>query len=206
MRKIWKVLKRVFSFFGSGFLLLLLCVILLRAFVAEPFVVRGNSMEPTFFDGDYLWIEKVSPHFYLKRGEVVVFKAPDNPYAVYIKRIIGLPGERVRIVGQKIYVSSEEGIFLLIEPYIKALTQGSVDITLGEDEYFVLGDNRTVSEDSRMFGPIKKKAIIGRAWIRIFPFAKKGVLPIVSPQLKRVEKISVLQGFSQSIYSLSCFS
>ncbi len=149
-------------------------------------------MEPSFSDGDYLWIEKISPHFRLQRGEVVVFKAPDNPYAVYIKRIIGLPHERIRIKNQHVYVSSSQGTFLMVEPYVNVSTQGSVDVVLGEDEYFVLGDNRVVSEDSRVFGPIKKRAIIGRAWIRLFPLAKKGFIALPKIELRRVEKVGDL--------------
>jgi len=204
----WRELRKIFSFLGKGFLLFLAFLILFRLFIAEPFIVRGNSMEPSFSNGDYLWIEKITPHFKLQRGEVIVFQAPDNPYAVYIKRIIALPHERVRILKQRIYISSEEGVFLVREPYIRVLTQGSVDITLGENEYFVLGDNRTVSEDSRVFGPINKKAIVGRVWLRLLPVSQRGFIYIPSIILERVEEISddlsgFLKDFSQFCYPFS---
>lgn len=208
MLKWWQFLKNIFSFLGKSFLLFLTLLILFRLFVAEPFVVRGESMEPSFSNGDYLWVEKITPHFKLERGEVIVFQAPDNPYAVYIKRIIALPHERVRIVNQHIYISSEKGIFLLKEPYLNSLTQGSVDVTLGENELFVLGDNRSASEDSRMFGPIKKKAVVGRVWLRLFPVSQRGFVAIPQIGLERVEKIGAhlrdfFNGFSQFFYSFS---
>jgi len=186
-----KGVKGCFAFFGSGFILLLVGAVVFRLFVAEPFVVRGSSMAPNFYDSDYLWIEKITHRFTeIKRGAVVVFEAPDNPGLVYIKRVIGLPGERVRISNQHIYISKDRDIFRLEEPYVTVLTEGSIDITLGEEEFFVVGDNRSVSEDSRFFGPVHKRAIVGKAWLRLLPSDKRGFIRTPEIKLIKVEKIS----------------
>jgi signal peptidase I len=133
-------------------------------------------MEPNFEDGDYLIIDEITYRFREpKRGEVVVFKNPMNERQRFIKRIIGLPGETIEISDGKIFISNGEKK-VLNEPYLNSsFTFGDIKITLGSDEFFVLGDNRQFSLDSRRFGPIKKKEIVGRVFLRLWPiysFAK----------------------------------
>ena len=177
LRKSYNFLRYI----GFGFIFFVLALVLFRLFVLEPFVVRGASMEPNFQEGNYLWIEKVSYHFSnLKRGEVIVLNAPDNPGQVYIKRVIGLPGERVIVSKDSIYIVKNGIKFQLVEPYVNGVPSYTKeeDMVLGSDELFVMGDNRNVSEDSRFFGPIKVSAMIGRAWFRLLPTNEKGVIAI----------------------------
>jgi signal peptidase I len=145
--------------------LALLIVLPIRLFIFQPFIVKGESMEPTFKESDYLIIDEITYRFREpKRGEVVVFKNPMNERQRFIKRIIGLPGEKIEIVDGKIFISNGEKK-ILNEPYLNfSFTSGDIQITLGSDEYFVLGDNRQFSLDSRRFGPIKKKEIVGRVF------------------------------------------
>jgi signal peptidase I len=169
----------IFDFFKEIFqtvILALLIVLPIRLFIFQPFIVKGQSMEPNFEDGDYLIIDEITYRFREpKRGEVVVFKNPMNEHQRFIKRIIGLPGETVEISDGKIFISNGEKK-VLQEPYLNfSFTAGDIRITLGKDEYFVLGDNRQFSLDSRRFGPIKKKEIVGRVLLRLWPiysFAK----------------------------------
>ncbi len=168
-------LKNLFSFFQT-FIIALVIVIPIRYFLFQPFIVSGASMEPNFKQGEYLLIDEIS--YRIKnpqRGEVIVFKYPKDPSYFYIKRIIGLPGETVEIKDGKVtiynydYPSGKK----LNEPYINPQTEGEFKIVLGKDEYFLLGDNREHSSDSRFFGAVQKKYIVGRAWIAIYP--TKGV-------------------------------
>jgi signal peptidase I len=157
-------------------ILALLIVLPIRLFIFQPFIVKGQSMEPNFEDGDYLIIDEITYRFREpKRGEVVVFKNPMNEHQRFIKRIVGLPGETVEISDGKIFISNGEKK-VLNEPYLNSsFTTGEIQITLGKDEYFVLGDNRQFSLDSRRFGPIRKKEIVGRVFLRLWPiysFAK----------------------------------
>ncbi len=157
------------------FLLALAIIIPIRYFLVQPFFVRGASMEPSFEDGEYLIIDELSYRFREeKRGEVVVFKFPDNPSQYYIKRIVGLPGETVEIdQGQVIIYNGvySEGVLLDESTYLPEglRTGGEVKVTLGEDEFFVMGDNRSASSDSRSWGALEKESIVGRVWIRAFP-------------------------------------
>jgi signal peptidase I len=151
---------------------------LVRYFLFKPFYVRGQSMEPAFFERDYLIIDELSYRFREpKRGEVVVFKAPnDSDY--YLKRVIGLPGERIKIESGKVVIYNDanpQGL-LLDETYLEEQTSGSVMETLGKDEYFLLGDNRDASYDSRRFGPINVSSLVGRAWLRGWPISRIGAL------------------------------
>lgn len=154
---------------------------LVRYFLFKPFYVKGQSMESTYFEHEYLIVDELTYRLREpKRGEVVVFSAPTQPGDYYLKRIIGLPGEQVKIDDNKVIVYNEanpQGV-LLDESYLDNLTttNGSVYVTLGENEYFVLGDNREESFDSRRFGPIKKDTIIGRTWLRGYPFTRVGLL------------------------------
>jgi len=138
----------------------------IRIFLFEPFFVKGSSMEPNYYSFDYLIVDKISYQFTEpKRGDVVVFHPPFDNKVYYIKRIIGLPGERVVIKDSKIFIYSKENPQgkELKEPYLQEhYTSGNKDITLNEKEYFVLGDNREVSSDSRSWGPVKRERIIGK--------------------------------------------
>ena len=134
-------------------------------------------MEPNFYDHEYLIIDELTYRFRLPtRGEVIVFRYPGNPKEYFLKRIVGLPEERIKVAEGKVTVYNAEypeGI-AVDEKYLdKGLeTVGEKNITLGKDEYFVLGDNRPNSYDSRRFGPIDRTAIVGRAWFRGWPFSR----------------------------------
>jgi len=154
-----------------------LIVLPIRLFIFQPFIVKGQSMEPTFEDGDYLIIDEITYRFREpKRGEVIVFKNPMNERQRFIKRIIALPGETVEITDGKVFISNGEKKVLDESSYLTfSFTLGDMQITLGKEEYFVLGDNRQFSLDSRRFGPIRKKDIVGRVFLRLWPiysFAK----------------------------------
>ncbi len=148
---------------------------LVRYFLFKPFYVRGQSMEPNFEEKDYLIIDELTYRFRgPERGEVVVFKAPVNNGDYYLKRIVGLPGERVRIADNKVIVYNQQnpqGI-VVEENYLSMETAGAITQQLGVDEYFVLGDNRNASYDSRRFGPIKTRDIVGRTWLRGWPLTR----------------------------------
>lgn len=152
-----------------------LVVIPVRYFVFCPFVVKGASMHPMFEDGDYLLVDEISLHFKrLERGEAIVFKFPKNPSEYYIKRVIGLPGEHLKIEQGKIFIFNklERNWEEIQEDYLSSteFTAGDKDVILGEEDYFVLGDNRQASSDSRVFGLVSRKYIVGRVWIRAWPF------------------------------------
>lgn len=151
----------------------LVIIIPIRTFVVQPFFVRGQSMEPTFSGGDYLIVDQLS--YYLrqpKRGEIVIFKNPSNKSQFYIKRLIGLPGERVEIDEGKVTIYNQkhpEGFSLGEKRYLEDTTSGDIDATLGPDEYYLLGDNRDRSFDSRKFGPVQGENLIGRVVLRAWP-------------------------------------
>jgi len=167
-------LQKFSSIFFDALKMLLLAVVtiaLVRYFLFKPFYVKGQSMEPNFHENNYLIIDELTYRFRApERGEVVVLHSPtNNDY--YLKRVIGLPGERVKIDDNKIIIYNEanpEGI-LINENYLDQQTTGTMVQTLDSDEYFVLGDNRGASYDSRRFGPVKKEEIVGRAWLRGWP-------------------------------------
>ncbi|HAZ29093.1 MAG TPA: signal peptidase I [Candidatus Magasanikbacteria bacterium] len=150
---------------------------LVRYFLFKPFYVKGQSMVPTFYEREYLIVDEITYRFREpERGEVIVFRAPIDEKDFYLKRVIGLPGERVRVDDNKIVIYNEkypEGV-VVEESYlpISKKTSGSVIFTLGADEYFVLGDNREASFDSRRFGPIPRSDIIGRTVFRGWPFSR----------------------------------
>ena len=188
LKKGWNFLRYI----GLGFIIFVVALVLFRLFILEPFVVRGASMEPNFREGDYLWIEKVSFHFSdLKRGEVVVLNAPDNPGQVYIKRVIGLPGERVLVKKDGVYIKKDFNTFKVEEPYVNGIVTYSKqdDVTLDSDQIFVMGDNRNVSEDSRFFGPIKIDTVVGRALFRLLPTSQKGIIPIPDVTLQMISSL-----------------
>jgi len=147
---LWEIIRFV--------IITLLIVVPIRAYVAQPFIVSGLSMVPSFDNGEYLIIDELS---YLlrepRRDEVIVFRYPKDPSKFFIKRIINLPGETV--------------------------TTNNKTYTLGPDEYFVLGDNRLMSLDSRAWGPVKKSLIKGRVLFRLFPFNRLAYLPAAGIKL-----------------------
>jgi len=149
-------------------------VVPVRYFLFQPFLVRGQSMEPNFENGDYLIIDEISYRMRPpQRGEVIVFNYPQNPSQRFIKRIIGLPGEKVEVREGRVFVYKDGREITLDESgYLpqSAQTPGSVDLQLGSGEYFVMGDNRTFSLDSRSWGTLPEKEIIGRVYLRILPF------------------------------------
>jgi len=156
-----------------------LLAFLVRSFIAQPFVVQGHSMEPSFHNADYLVVDKVSYRLdHPQRGDVIVFKAPEDPTQNYIKRVIGLPGETVTIKDNLVYVNGKQ----LTENYtLEKDTSDNpenpnffLEQKLGDSEYFVMGDNRNHSSDSRRWGPLPQQNIIGRVLIVVFPFSDFG--------------------------------
>ncbi|MDD2696592.1 MAG: signal peptidase I [Candidatus Pacebacteria bacterium] len=164
---IWEIAKIV--------IIALVIVLPIRSIVFQPFFVKGDSMTPNFENGDYLIVDEISYKIRdPQRGEVIVFKYPNDTSQRYIKRIIGLPGETVQVENGQIVVYNEEGGKILQESeYLSpsVFTPGDTRITLGENEYFVLGDNRAASSDSRRWGSLPKEDIIGRALLRAWPLA-----------------------------------
>lgn len=167
---VWEIAKIV--------IIALVIVIPIRYFIFQPFFVRGQSMEPNFHNGDYLIIDEISYRFDdPKRGDVVVFKYPKDPSQRYIKRIIGLPGETIEIEnGQIMIIKQGETQVLDESTYLSGVqTSGEVETKLDENEYFVLGDNRAASSDSRRWGILPEENIVGKVFLRAWPvsaFAK----------------------------------
>lgn len=158
-------------------LISLAIIIPIRYLLVQPFYVKGASMEPNFYDKEYLIIDEISYRFREpERGDIVVFRYPLDPSQFFIKRIIGLPGERVRISGGQVTVfnsANPQGKIVDESKYLGgAFTVGEKTITLRADEFYLLGDNRNASMDSRVFGPVKRKLIIGRVWLRGWPIDK----------------------------------
>ncbi len=130
----------------------LVIIVPIRMWVAQPFIVSGQSMDPTFGNGDYLIVDEISYKFTApKEGDVIIFRYPNDPSKFFIKRISGLPNQTLEINGKT--------------------------TTLKNNEYFVLGDNGAVSFDSRMWGPVNENLIIGRAFLRLWPIDKINLLP-----------------------------
>lgn len=162
---LWEISKIV--------IIALLIVIPIRYFLFQPFFVKGQSMEPNFEGGDYLIVDEISYRFREpQRGEVVVFKYPESPSQRYIKRIIGLPGETVEIKDGKVIIYKDKESWVLDESKYLPLfleTSGNTQIILEQKEFFVLGDNRPVSSDSRRWGSLPREDIIGRVFFRAWP-------------------------------------
>jgi signal peptidase I len=160
----------------------LFIALVVRFFIAAPYVVSGASMDPSFETWDYLVIDKLTYHFEEPhRGEVVVFRYPYDPNRSFIKRVIGLPGETVILQGNTVIIKNTEnpGGFIVDEPYIATINERPSDmtVTLGSDQYFVMGDNRRASADSRSWGALPRENIVGRAFVRLFPFSNIDLLP-----------------------------
>lgn len=157
-------------------------IIPVRYYLIQPFYVKGASMEPNFYDHEYLIINEISYRLNEpQRGDIVVFKYPKNPQEYFIKRIIGLPGERVQIKDGEVRIFNDtypDGLILeevYLEEETKTYSMNEEIISLGEEEYYVLGDNRNSSKDSRSFGPVDRSFIVGKVWFRGWPFDRMGV-------------------------------
>ncbi len=160
--------------------LALIIVIPIRTYIAQPFIVSGESMVPTFQDGQYLIVDEISYRMgHVNRGDVVIFKYPLDTSRYFIKRIIGLPGEQIEISGKSVKITNKEKPlgFTLSEPYINEDFITNEKYNTGPDEYFVMGDNRNRSADSRSWGVVNKKFLIGRAYLRLLPFNSIDYLP-----------------------------
>ncbi|HXK38194.1 MAG TPA: signal peptidase I [Candidatus Paceibacterota bacterium] len=154
----------------------LIVVIPVRAFVAQPFIVQGNSMYPTLHNHEYLIVnEMVKLTQDYRRGDVVILHYPNDPSRYFVKRIIGLPGETVSFEGTTVTISgpTHPKPFVLDEPYVadSQKMNNKLTRTLSNDEFFVCGDNRSQSSDSRIWGPVPRNYMDGRALIRLFPFS-----------------------------------
>lgn len=160
-------------------------IIPVRYFFIKPFYVKGASMEPTFHDHEYLVIDEISYRFHDPvRGDIIVFRYPRDPKQYFIKRIIGLPGETVQVTGNKIFINGQP----IDEGYLSkdTETKGEMVMTLQPDEFFVMGDNRSFSLDSRSFGPLPRKYVVGKTWIRGWPFDK---ITVFSPPVYNVSGV-----------------
>lgn len=193
------------SYYGVGgflleivkvFILAVVIITPIRIFLFQPFFVQGASMEPNFEDGEYLIINElgykktdiglgekkffsVEPFKEIKRGEVIVFRYPKDPKQYFIKRVVALPGEKIKVDGGKVYIFNKEnpeGFILNEDTYLSEIkTPGEFSQEVGDDEYFVMGDNRFHSHDSRSWGTLDKKFVIGKVLIRAWPLNKTSV-------------------------------
>jgi signal peptidase I len=180
--------QKVFSFIWDLLKVIvvsLLIILPVRYFLIKPFYVKGASMEPTFHDNEYLIINEVSyglkipfsegKYFEVghpKRGDIIVFRYPKDPSQYFIKRVVALPGEKVEIKDNQVYIYQDSRKALLDESvYLDSSVKiaGNKVWTLGPDEYYVLGDNREYSLDSRSFGPVSREMIVGKVWLRGWP-------------------------------------
>jgi signal peptidase I len=168
-------LKNFLSFSWELFKIALIALVIvapIRYFLFQPFIVSGESMVPSFKNGDYLIVDEISYRFSEpQRGDVIVFNFPLRPSERFIKRVIGLPGETVQVENGDVFITSGQNTYQLTEKYLpdNLKTIGDVTTTLKADEYFVMGDNRQYSYDSRMWGVVPRTNIIGKAFLRIFP-------------------------------------
>jgi len=155
---------------------LALLIFLLMRVVVQNFRIEGYSMEPNLHQGQYLIVNKAVYRWLHppERGDIIVFEYPRAPDRDFIKRVIGLPGEKVEIRNGVVYINDQP----LPEPYLKNKGHGNYPPTiLGPDQYFVLGDNRDNSSDSRMWGPLPRDRIIGKAWVSYWPPQMWGRIP-----------------------------
>ncbi len=165
-------------------IVMLSAVFLLRAYIVKPFIVSGVSMYPTFNSWNYLIIDEATYNFNREplRGEVLVFHYPGDTSRFFIKRAIGLPGETVTLKDYSVTITTNDGsgsTFTLNEPYIIDSKRKTADLkmVLGDDEYFMLGDNRQESADSRYWGALKREYIVGRPILRLFPLNQIDWMP-----------------------------
>ena len=166
---VWETIKVV--------VISLAIILPIRYYLVQPFFVKGASMEPNFEDGDYLLVDEISYRFSEpERGDVVVFRYPEDRSQFFIKRIIGLPDETIEVKNNKVivYNAKNPGGVALVENYLDSTqeTLGNMLLRLDDNEYFVLGDNRLQSSDSRRWGAVNESLITGRAFLRAWPFNK----------------------------------
>ncbi|HYC34143.1 MAG TPA: signal peptidase I [Candidatus Paceibacterota bacterium] len=171
-KNFWRELAEIIFFVA-------IVVIPIQTFVGRTFIVVGSSMYPTFENKDYLIVDKLTYHFNdPKRGDVIIFHPPIDEKTYYIKRIIGLPNETVTVDGNKVIVKTETGEEIVLdEPYRSSDGTSVKTVELSDDEYFVMGDNRAVSSDSRVWGALPESNISGRAFLRLFPFRSLDAWP-----------------------------
>lgn len=172
------------SFIGEIFKFAVLAIVIVipfRLYIAQPFIVSGASMSPTFSTGEYLIVDQLSYHLDTPhRGDVVIFRYPSDPSKYFIKRIIGLPGEIVTLANGETTITNPETnkkIVLNEEYLVTDKTDDHLSITLSSTEYFVMGDNRSASSDSRVWGPVPRKNIVGKAFLRLLPIGSFSVFP-----------------------------
>ena len=163
--------------FVKVFVMAVAIIVPVRWFLFQPFVVTGDSMRPNFHDGNYLIIDELTYRFRPpSRGEVVVMRFPRDPSQYFIKRIVALPGEHIVIRDGRVTIHNAEqpSGFVLEEEYLPSqdITYGNIDLRLDSDQYFVLGDNRLSSSDSRVWGFLPREDIVGRAYMRLYPMAE----------------------------------
>jgi signal peptidase I len=166
---VWEVAKIV--------ILAIVIVIPIRLFLFQPFVIQGSSMLPNFQNANYVIVDELSYHFQQpERGQIIVFKYPLDTTKRFIKRVIGLPGETVEIKGGHVMITAVNGKKITLdETYLPSgletedIGMGSGPIKLGTGEYFVLGDNRPYSSDSRIWGDVPQNDIIGKVELRLWP-------------------------------------
>lgn len=170
--KLWEGIKL--------FVIPILIVLFVRIYIVQPFIVKGASMEPNFEDREYLIIDEITPVFRgLTRGTVIVFHYPLNPSEFFIKRVVGLPGETVVIKNGEIKIRNAEGNeTILRESYLARgmVTIGDLEMKIPENNFFVLGDNRNFSSDSRRWGLLPKDQVTGKALLRLWPPEKIGFI------------------------------
>lgn len=161
------------------FVFSIVAMLILRNYLISPFFVKGASMEPSFFENEYLIVDEITYRFKPEqRGDIVVFRYPQNQKEFFIKRLIALPGEEVQIVNNQVTIFNKEHPkgFVLDEPYlgegVNTSAANEEKVKVGPNEIFVLGDNRNVSKDSRVFGPVNKSFLIGRVLFRGWPFSR----------------------------------
>lgn len=171
--------KRDIGEFLKYFVIALAITIPIKLWVAQPFLVSGDSMIPTFDSGEYLIVDEFSYHFRTpERFEVVIFRFPEDPKKFFIKRVIGLPGETVSIKGSRVTITTSDGEELALdEAYVEETGINNLTTELGELEYFVMGDNRAQSSDSRLWGPVDEELMVGRVFVRLYPLTDISLLP-----------------------------
>src|SRR3989338_2409215 len=194
MKKVFDELGRILMDFVETFIMALAIFIVVYMFLLQPHHVQGQSMMPTFEDNDYILTDKITYRFKKpSRGDVVVFRSPQNPKTDYIKRIIAIPGEKVKVEDGRYFVYNNDhtnGV-IISEPYLpeSVLTKpGSMAkegefYTVPDNQYFVSGDNRNHSSDSRDWGAVPRDNIVGKALLRYWPFNGFGIVKAVDYQL-----------------------
>lgn len=160
----------------KSFFFYLVLILLFRVYIIEPHSVTGTSMDDTFHTHDYVLVDKISYDITEpKRGDVIVFNPPikDRTEDRFIKRIIGIPGDAVVVTDTETFVNGVKQV----EKFVTYRSNRTASTTLGADEYFVMGDNRSVSYDSRSWGVLRKEHIQGRVILRLYPFSQIGIFP-----------------------------